>query len=168
MKNNNSIVNTKWSMVNGQWLMALAICGKILTVALFFLYSHMSEAQTTLNVWLTSGGVENYEFTESLTLKSTSETELTLTSGTVEVVYPIENIRKLTINDEEAAEIVATKVNGQSSMVNDEASVFNATGTFVTKLQINANGAAQVNLQGLPSGIYIVKSNNTQFKILVK
>ena len=120
-----------------------AICGKLLTVALLFLFNYSAEAQTTLNVWLTSGGVENYEFTESLTLKSTSETELTLTSGNIEVVYPFENIRKLTI-------------------------VYNAAGVFITKLQTNATGAAQVNLQGLPSGVYIVKSKNTQFKILVK
>lgn len=144
-----------------------AICGKLLTVALLFLFNYSAEAQTTLNVWLTSGGVENYEFTESLTLKSTSETELTLTSGNIEVVYPFENIRKLTINDEEAEEIAAS-IKAQNPMVNEEASVYNAAGVFITKLQTNATGAAQVNLQGLPSGVYIVKSKNTQFKILVK
>ena len=144
-----------------------AICGKLLTVALLFLFIYSAEAQTTLNVWLTSGGVENYEFTESLTLKSTSETELTLTSGNIEVVYPFENIRKLTINDEEAEEIAAN-IKAQNPMVNEEASVYNAAGVFITKLQTNATGAAQVNLQGLPSGVYIVKSKNTQFKILVK
>ena len=144
-----------------------AICGKLLTVALLFLFNYSAEAQTTLNVWLTSGGVENYEFTESLTLKSTSETELTLTFGNIEVVYPFENIRKLTINDEEAEEIAAN-IKAQNPMVNEEASVYNAAGVFITKLQTNATGAAQVNLQGLPSGVYIVKSKNTQFKILVK
>ena len=144
-----------------------AICGKLLTVALLFLFNYSAEAQTTLNVWLTSGGVKNYEFTESLTLKSTSETELTLTSGNIEVVYPFENIRKLTINDEEAEEIAAN-IKAQNPMVNEEASVYNAAGVFITKLQTNATGAAQVNLQGLPSGVYIVKSKNTQFKILVK
>ena len=144
-----------------------AICGKLLTVALLFLFNYSAEAQTTLNVWLTSGGVENYEFTESLTLKSTSETELTLTSGNIEVVYPFENIRKLTINDEEAEEIAAN-IKAQNPMVSEEASVYNAAGVFITKLQTNATGAAQVNLQGLPSGVYIVKSKNTQFKILVK
>ena len=144
-----------------------AICGKLLTVALLFLFNYSAEAQTTLNVWLTSGGVENYEFAESLTLKSTSETELTLTSGNIEVVYPFENIRKLTINDEEAEEIAAN-IKAQNPMVNEEASVYNAAGVFITKLQTNATGAAQVNLQGLPSGVYIVKSKNTQFKILVK
>lgn len=144
-----------------------ALCGKLLTVALLFLFNYSAEAQTTLNVWLTSGGVENYEFTESLTLKSTSETELTLTSGNIEVVYPFENIRKLTINDEEAEEIAAS-IKAQNPMVNEEASVYNAAGVFITKLQTNATGAAQVNLQGLASGIYIVKSKNTQFKILVK
>ncbi|MBP5376692.1 MAG: T9SS type A sorting domain-containing protein [Bacteroidaceae bacterium] len=144
-----------------------ALCGKLLTVALLFLFNYSAEAQTTLNVWLTSGGVENYEFTESLTLKSTSETELTLTSGNIEVVYPFENIRKLTINDEEAEEIAAN-IKAQNPMVNEEASVYNAAGVFITKLQTNATGAAQVNLQGLPSGVYIVKSKNTQFKILVK
>ena len=144
-----------------------AICGKLLTVALLFLFNYSAEAQTTLNVWLTSGGVENYEFTESLTLKSTSETELTLTSGNIEVVYPFENIRKLTINDDEAEEIAAN-IKAQNPMVNEEASVYNAAGVFITKLQTNATGAAQVNLQGLPSGVYIVKSKNTQFKILVK
>lgn len=144
-----------------------ALCGKLLTVALLFLFNYSAEAQTTLNVWLTSGGVENYEFTESLTLKSTSETELTLTSGNIEVVYPFENIRKLTINDEEAEEIAAN-IKTQNPMVIEEASVYNAAGVFITKLQTNATGAAQVNLQGLPSGVYIVKSKNTQFKILVK
>lgn len=144
-----------------------ALCGKLLTVALLFLFNYSAEAQTTLNVWLTSGGVENYEFTESLTLKSTSEIELTLTSGNIEVVYPFENIRKLTINDEEAEEIAAN-IKAQNPMVNEEASVYNAAGVFITKLQTNATGAAQVNLQGLPSGVYIVKSKNTQFKILVK
>lgn len=144
-----------------------ALCGKLLTVALLFLFNYSAEAQTTLNVWLTSGGVENYEFTESLALKSTSETELTLTSGNIEVVYPFENIRKLTINDEEAEEIAAN-IKAQNPMVNEEASVYNAAGVFITKLQTNATGAAQVNLQGLPSGVYIVKSKNTQFKILVK
>ena len=144
-----------------------AICGKLLTVAFLFLVNHTADAQTTLNVWLTSGGVENYEFTESLTLKSTSETELTLTSGTVEVVYPVANIRKLTINDEEAEEIAA-KIKTAGSAPAGEYTVYNASGVFITRLQTNAAGTAQVNLQGLPSGIYIVKSKNTQFKVRVK
>lgn len=142
-----------------------AVCGKLLTVAMLFLFNHNADAQTTLNVWLTSGGVENYEFTESLTLKSTSETELTLTSGSIEVVYPIENISKLTINSEEA---IALNIQTEDATSVGEASVYNAAGVFITKLQTNATGAAQVNLQGLPSGVYIVKSKNTQFKILVK
>ncbi len=153
---------------NSRLLVISAICGKLLTIALLFLFNHSADAQTTLNVWLTSGGVENYEFTESLTLKSTSETEMTLTCGTIEVVYPIENIRKLTINDEEAAEIIATTINSGDTASIGEASVYNASGAFVTKLQTNATGATQVNLKGLPSGIYIVKSKNTQFKVLVK
>ena len=68
----------------------------------------------------------------------------------------------------EEAEEIAANIKAQNPMVNEEASVYNAAGVFITKLQTNATGAAQVNLQGLPSGVYIVKSKNTQFKILVK
>ena len=149
------------------WLIS-ALCGKILTLALLFLYNSQAEASTTLNVWLTSGGVENYTFEESLTLTASSATELTLTSADIEVVYSVENIRKLTIDNAEAERIAASISTTSVNDASDKAQVYNMSGVLVTTLAKDAKNATKVDLQGLPAGIYIIKSNNTQFKVRVK
>ncbi len=148
-------------------LISIALFCKLLTLILVWAFSSPINAQTTLNVWLTSGGVENYSFSETLFLQASSETELTLTSGTLEVIYPIANIRKLTINDAEA-ERIAASVSAPSAQEGGQTAVYDMSGKEVLRLQRNVKNATDVNLSELPSGIYIVRSVNTQFKVLVK
>ena len=142
---------------------------KGLTLALFFVFNINGNAQTTLNVWLNNGGVENYAFTDNLSMKASSDTELTLTSGTVEVIYTIADIRKLTINSKEAEEIAAS-INTTDAQTenNSEATIYDMSGKQVTTLKKDAKNVTQVDLKGLPAGIYIVKSKQTQFKIIIK
>ena len=154
------------------WLLT-AVFGKVLTIAILFIYNSFccsnAQAQTTLNVWLTSGGVENYTFSESLTLAASSMTELTLTSKDIEVVYPVADIRKLTINDKEAERVAASvESTPQSNSEDTTVSVYNMSGTLVLTLEKDAKNTTQMDLKGLPAGIYIVKSKNSQFKVLVK
>ena len=155
-------------MKNNRQMLLTAVIAKALTVALFFIFNLNTNAQTTLNVWLTSGGVENYSFTENLSLKASSDTELTLTSGDLEVVYTVTDIRKLTINNKEAEEIAASIKTNDAAAIDSNVSIYDTSGTLVTTLQKNAKNVTQVDLKGMPAGIYIVKSAHTQFKIIVK
>ena len=153
------------------WLLSV-VCGKVLTFAIFLIYNSLFtsnvQAQTTLNVWLTSGMVENYTFNESLTLAASSETELTLVSKDLEVVYPVSNIRKITINNKEAEEIAASINTLSDTTDNNIVSVYNMSGTLVLTLEKDSKNTTQIDLKGLPTGVYIVKSKNSQFKVLVK
>lgn len=156
-------------MKNNKTLLFTALLMKGLTLALFFVFNINGNAQTTLNVWLNNGGVENYAFTDNLSMKASSETELTLTSGTVEVIYTIADIRKLTINSKEAEEIVAS-INTAEAQISDnsETAIYDMSGKQITTLRKDAKNVTQVDLKGLPVGIYIVKSKQTQFKIIIK
>jgi hypothetical protein len=156
-------------MKNNKTLLFTALLMKGLTLALFFVFNINGNAQTTLNVWLNNGGVENYAFTDNLSMKASSETELTLTSGTVEVIYTIADIRKLTINSKEAEEIVAS-INTAEAQTSDnsETAIYDMSGKQITTLKKDAKNVTQVDLKGLPVGIYIVKSKQTQFKIIIK
>ena len=102
-------------------------------------------------------------------MKASSDTELTLTSGTVEVIYTIADIRKLTINSKEAEEIVAS-INTAEAQTSDnsETAIYDMSGKQITTLKKDAKNVTQVDLKGLPVGIYIVKSKQTQFKIIIK
>ena len=156
-------------MKNNRQILLTEVIAKALTLALFFLFNLNSNAQTTLNVWLTSGGVENYTFAESLSLKASSDTELTLTSGNIEVVYTVTDIRKLTINNKEAEEIAASiKTTEAATATDSSVGVYDMSGKLVTTLRKDAKNVTQVDLKGMPAGIYIVKSAHTQFKIIVK
>jgi hypothetical protein len=156
-------------MKNNKTLLFTALLMKGLTLALFFVFNINGNAQTTLNVWLNNGGVENYAFTDNLSMKASSDTELTLTSGTVEVIYTIADIRKLTINSKEAEEIVAS-INTAEAQTSDnsETAIYDMSGKQITTLRKDAKNVTQVDLKGLPVGIYIVKSKQTQFKIIIK
>ncbi len=156
-------------MKNNKTLLFTALLMKGFTLALFFVFNINGNAQTTLNVWLNNGGVENYAFTDNLSMKASSDTELTLTSGTVEVIYTIADIRKLTINSKEAEEIVAS-INTTEAQTSDnsETAIYDMSGKQITTLKKDAKNVTQVDLKGLPVGIYIVKSKQTQFKIIIK
>lgn len=156
-------------MKNNKTLLFTALLMKGLTLALFFVFNINGNAQTTLNVWLNNGGVENYAFTDNLSMKASSDTELTLTSGTVEVIYTIADIRKLTINSKEAEEIVAS-INTAEAQTSDnsETAIYDMSGKQITTLKKDAKNVTQVDFKGLPVGIYIVKSKQTQFKIIIK
>lgn len=156
-------------MKSNKNLLFTALLMKGLTLALFFVFNINGNAQTTLNVWLNNGGVENYAFTDNLSMKASSDTELTLTSGKVEVIYTIADIRKLTINSKEAEEIAASIKTADAQTTDDsEVAIYDMSGKQVTTLHKNAKNVTQVDLKGLPAGIYIVKSKLTQFKIIVK
>ena len=155
-------------MKNNRLMLLTAVIAKALTVALFFIFNLNTNAQTTLNVWLTSGGVENYTFAESLSLKASSDTELTLTSGNIEVIYTVTDSRKLTINNKEAEEIAASIRTTDAAATDSSVVIYGMSGKPVTTLQKDAKNVTQVDLKGMPAGIYIVKSAHTQFKIIVK
>lgn len=156
-------------MKNNKNLLFTALLMKGLTLVLFFVFNINGNAQTTLNVWLINGGVENYSFSDNLSMKASSDTELTLTSGNIEVIYTIADIRKLTINSKEAEEIAAS-INTTDTQIdeNSEVTIYDMSGKLVTTLQKNAQNITQVDLKGLSAGIYIVKSKQTQFKIVIK
>jgi len=145
----------------------LALSGKVLTLAIMLAFTHSAQADTVLNVWLQAGGVQNYSFASTLKMTATSATELTLTSDDVEVVYPIENIKKLTLNDPKAKEI-ETAISAPSASGPTSVGVYNMSGVLVRTLTTDAQSVTHVDLDGLPAGIYIVKSASTQFKIRVK
>lgn len=129
-------------------------------------------------VWLRSGEVHGYDLEERPEVKI-GETVFTLHSAKHTVEYQADNVLYFTLQDAavndpdgislpEATSKMQFK-EGELQLTgctpNSAVSVYDITGLLVQTVQTDANGNLSLSLNSLRSGIYIIKTNNTTFKI---
>lgn len=129
-------------------------------------------------VWLRSGEVHGYDLEERPEVKI-GETVFTLHSAKHTVEYQADNVLYFTLQDAavndpdgislpEATSKMQFK-EGELQLTgctpNSAVSVYDMAGLLVQTVQTDANGNLSLSLNTLRSGIYIIKTNNTTFKI---
>lgn len=129
-------------------------------------------------VWLRSGEVHGYDLEERPEVKI-GETVFTLHSAKHTVEYQADNILYFTLQDAavndpdgislpEATSKMQFK-EGELQLTgctpNSAVSVYDMAGLLVQTVQTDANGNLSLSLNSLRSGIYIIRTNNTTFKI---
>ena len=114
-------------------------------------------AQNTLNVWLTDGGKVSFTFAEKPVV-SHADNILTISSAAASVEYPISDVVRFTFEDAETTKVLSVK-----SDIAGEVRVFNLKGTLVKRF-----AGSTFSLEGLPHGVYIIKSNRSTYKVIKK
>lgn len=129
-------------------------------------------------VWLRSGEVHGYDLEERPEVKI-GETVFTLHSAKHTVEYQADNVLYFTLQDAavndpdgislpEATSKMQFK-EGELQLTgctpNSAVSVYDMAGLLVQTVQTDANGNLSLSLNTLRSAIYIIKTNNTTFKI---
>lgn len=118
-------------------------------------------AQNTLNIHQKTGGVASYAFSEKPVITYVGD-NLHIETVAISIDYPVANVQKLTFEDSESS-IGELQVKDDSSDI----LVYNLKGQLVKRVDCE-DGISQLNIQDLPSGIYVVKNRNTTFKIVKK
>lgn len=151
---------------------------KLLLLFLLICGSTKLLAQTALVVHQKSGEVVYYSFSEQPKVKYEGA-DLVLTTSKTEVKYPLRNLSRFTFGDMASGidDMPVTKAdvkvnNGTIAVTgakpSSTISIFNINGTLVTNLQANEEGDMQYNTSALPTGVYVVKSENVTFKFIKK
>lgn len=118
-------------------------------------------AQDALTVIQKDGQSYKFNFADKPVITYT-ETDLVLTTTSTEVQYPIADIQKLTFKDSEE-----TKVETVSEPVRDETfTVYSLEGKVVKTFKYPENGDMNSGTEGLPAGIYIIKSKSVTYKTI--
>ncbi len=133
--------------------------------------------QNCISIHQKDGMVMNYYFTDKPVV-SYSGSDLVLTSSSVTVQYPLHTLRKMTIEgvgdataiDEVVVPDTEFSFSEEGANVRGEKPgtpfyVFDMKGMKCAEGTIDAEGKANIRLSSLPSGIYIVKTQSTSFKI---
>lgn len=129
-------------------------------------------------VWLRSGEVHGYDLEERPEVKI-GETVFTLHSAKHTVEYQADNVLYFTlqdaaVNDPDGVSLpeATSKMQFKEGKLqltgctpNSAVSVYDMAGLLVQTVQTDANGNLSLSLNTLRSGIYIIKTNNTTFKI---
>ena len=129
-------------------------------------------------VWLRSGEVHGYDLEERPEVKI-GETVFTLHSAKHTVEYQADNVLYFTlqdaaVNDPDGVSLpeATSKMHfkeGELQLTgctpNSTVSVYDMAGLLVQTVQTDANGNLSLSLNTLRSSIYIIKTNNTTFKI---
>lgn len=114
-------------------------------------------AQNTLNVWLIDGSKVSFTFAEKPVV-SHADNILSISSTAASVEYPVSDVVRFTFEDAETTKVLSVK-----SDVAGEVSVFDLQGTLVKRFK-----GSSFSLEGLPQGVYIIKSNRSTYKFIKK
>lgn len=120
-------------------------------------------AQNSLTVLQKDGSSYSFKFEENPIITYT-ETDLVLTTDLTEVQYPIAGIEKLTFSDGEVSEVEKTKEPASEETF----TVYDLEGKSLKTFKYSGNGDLNSATEGLPSGIYIIKSKSVTFKTIRK
>ena len=131
-----------------------------------------SRADVSLVVHRKSGGLVEYAFREQpivtyegdYLIISSGRTDLE-GAGEASVWYPLDDVRKLTI--EEATENV-TRVTAPKNEKAHPTQIFTLDGKLVRTLQPAADGTTSASLDGLPAGTYVIKNGSLTYKAAKK
>lgn len=128
----------------------------ILTFLLLLCGGLYTYSQNTLNVWLQNGEKTSFIFAEKPIVNHTNNV-LTIISTSASVEYPIADVLRFTFEDVTPTSIL--KVISDSNFI----SIYNLQGALVKKIDSHS-----FNLDTLPQGIYIIKSNQQTYKVIKK
>ena len=133
-------------------------------------------------VWLRSGGIDAYGIDEE-PLVAVGEELFTLTTRTASVVYEAKNVLKFTLEDAAVNGPVAItplplaqaevgfrdgEFTLSSARPGSPVTVFDLQGRPVASLRVGADGTLTVPLHSYPQGIYIIKTEKSNYKIMKK
>ena len=132
-------------------------------------------------VWLRDGHVEGYAIEDKPEV-TMGEELFTLTSASTTVAYGAGNVLKFTLNDAavddpatgiapiQAAEAGAEFHDGEFAIYNGRpgapVTVFDLQGHFISSYRIPEGGLLSIPLRAWPAGAYIIKTENSSYKII--
>lgn len=152
---------------------------KLLALLLSFtcLSTMADEPKTQLVVWAKDGMQVAYALAEKPKVTFT-ETDLVITANGVEVNYSLENMARLTYEDNTTTAItnlqtgkVSVKLDGESLLfpalkANSIVSLYSLNGTLVFNKTIRTEGDYSFLLSGMNAGVYVVTVNGLTYKIV--
>lgn len=119
-----------------------------------------SQIVPRLNVHRKDGGVEQYLFSEKPEVKYVGSTML-LTTATLSVEYPLAELARLTFTDVKASAIPTLQVSSQPAAT---VRIYDGQGFLLRTIE-PVGGSTVFSLEGLPSGVLIIKNGTTTYKI---
>lgn len=137
------------------------------------------EVSVNLVVWSKTGGQVAYALVEEPKLTFT-EANLIITTESVEVKFPIDDIRRITYEASDYSAIrdietdkISFSVNGEllvfpSLKANSTVSLFLLNGTPLFRKTVQTAGEYSLQISNLNAGVYIVRVNGITYKFIKK
>jgi hypothetical protein len=137
------------------------------------------EVKTKLIIWSKTGDSVAYALAEEPKL-TFAETDLVITTESVEVSYPLDDIKRLTYEASDYSAIrdietdkISFSVNGEllvfpSLKANSTVSLYLLNGTSLFRKTVQAAGEYSFQISNLNAGVYIVKVNGITYKFVKK
>ena len=136
----------------------------LLSVCLLLTASLTAVAGEVLHIHTVTGGDVMYSFSEKPVL-TFNTTEMTLTTNTTTVKYPLSELSSFSFSKDDAdgiESVMMSEPKGDASV-----SIFTLEGKLVRSVKAK-NGMVRYSLDELPAGSYIVKSSTKSYKIIKK
>jgi|GEM_PF-3405735 len=141
--------------------------------------------QVYLVVWTQDGGKVLYPLNEQPSIKFDGNGNYVVRSSAVEMQYPVADVRMFTLADtddprpDQPMDIpdVSTRhnfsysdntVRFSSLPLGSKVQVYNASGLLLRNFEVSDDGTASININDLPKGIYIIKTESITHKIIKK
>jgi hypothetical protein len=135
-------------------------------------------------VWLRDGRIEGYAIEEKPQV-TMGEELFTLSTTSATVTYEAKNVSMFTLNDAAVDDIITTAITpvafadtemtfheGEFSISNGRANtpvmVYNLQGRLLSSQRISPDGKLNIPLHAYPSGIYIIRTETSTYKITKK
>lgn len=117
-------------------------------------------AQQTLNIHTTTKGVVSFAFSEQPSVTFGKPEVLTVTSTSMTVEFPFNEIERITFDDVPSA-VQALTVREETGSV----LIYDLSGKLMRKV-VSEQGTATVDLSTLRPGVYIVKDGKRSYKVV--
>lgn len=149
----------------------------ILTIILALLPSSILRAEDVLVLEFNNGDKITWKTSELPVVTTHEDNVLITTKKEQSVAYPISNVLKFYIGDDNSTNVSSQNVHKQTITVADgrieimglhpyeQCKVFKLNGTLERQTKANSNGT--VRIEGLSSGIHIIKSKSESIKVIL-
>lgn len=156
---------------------------RIVMVALMLLScSNHSFSKSTIShlcLHFSDGNCFSYSLNEDLEM-SLSDEDLTIRTNSIDMTHPLDKVVQITYGDENDAGLADIRVEESVYIIDGGYILFSnlvegtivdcydINGIIVKSHQVEVSGAYQLQMRDLSPGVYIVKVNNSTFKIATK
>lgn len=117
-------------------------------------------AQSTLNIHTTTKGMVCFTFAEKPQVTFPSAEVMCVTSDNVTVEFPYSEVVKVTFLDDDPTAVQTLSVRDNT----DEVRIYDLNGRLVHRSRSH-QGTVSVDLNALPTGVYIVKDGKRTYKV---